>query len=102
MNNEPAAIHIASRGTVIGVPMLRGTVTELTVLICAILQELLRVHPEAWHETYADLSDIFRRTEPKSRTALRWIRRIELGILIALAAFGLFSIGYFLKVRAFV
>ena len=93
------SIHIESIDGQTGVPVLNGEPEDLLVLASNAIAFILEGNPKLWDVANAISAITLERT--KTRTARVWetIFRIGKGILIGLAAFGLISIGYLLKIK---
>lgn len=92
-------IHIESIDGITGVPVLNGNPKDLLVLASESIAYILEDHPELWDAAKTMNAITLEVTQPKSNRVWDIIFRIGKGILIGLAAFGLISIGYLLKIK---
>jgi len=97
---EIAFIHASMFDDHCGAPMLGGEPEDISLLLAVSLQSLLVSNPDSWEGAYEDLADVFRHHEPTRQTIWRWVRNVGRCVLYALAAVGMFALGYWLRVRA--
>jgi len=93
------SIHIENLDGITGIPTLIGEPKDLLVLASESIAYILEDHPEMWDAARTMNAITLEATQPKSNRVWETVFRIGKGILIGLAAFGLVSIGYLLKIK---
>lgn len=94
-----SALHVESIDGACGYPTIVGGADEALVLANNAIAYILEKHPEQWGNAKFMAKTTLDATKPRNFAVWHWLLRIGLGCLIALAAFGLISIGFLLRVK---